>query len=103
MATPLLTAALTLPKIVLPRLAINITVPSFTVPVADTVLAAFGPERIMAGSDWPVCLLAADYPSVLRLAQSLVASLSPAEQTAVFKSTAARVYGISYPADATAR
>jgi L-fuconolactonase len=65
------------------------------VPVADTVLAAFGPARIMAGSDWPVCLLAADYPSVLRLARSLVAALSPAEQTAVFTSTATRVYGIA--------
>jgi L-fuconolactonase len=63
-------------------------------PVADVILNAFGPERIMAGSDWPVCLLAADYPSVLRLAHSLVAALSRAEQTAVFTSTAARVYGL---------
>jgi Amidohydrolase len=69
------------------------------VPVADVILNAFGPGRIMVGSDWPVCLLAADYPSVLRLAQSLVAALSDAEQTAVFTSTAARVYGIPDLAD----
>ena len=62
--------------------------------MADVILTAFGPARIMAGTDWPVCLLAADYPSVLRLARSLVASLSAAEQTAVFASTAARVYGL---------
>ena len=56
----------------------------------------------MAGTDWPVCLLAADYPSVLRLARSLVATMSAAEQTAVFTSTAARVYGIpDQPAHAT--
>jgi L-fuconolactonase len=67
------------------------------VPVADVILNAFGPGRIMVGSDWPVCLLAADYPSVLLLAQSLVAALSDAEQTAVFTSTAARVYGIAGP------
>ena len=64
------------------------------VPVADVVLDAFGPRRTMFGSDWPVCLLAADYPAVVRLARSLVAGLSEAELSEVFASTAARVYGI---------
>jgi predicted TIM-barrel fold metal-dependent hydrolase len=65
------------------------------VPVADVVLDAFGPQRIMFGSDWPVCLLAADYPTVIRLARSLAAGLSEAELTAVFTSTAASAYGIA--------
>jgi L-fuconolactonase len=63
--------------------------------VADTILSAFGPDRIMFGSDWPVCLLAADYTQVVKLAQALTAGLSPAERTAIFCSTAARVYGIA--------
>jgi L-fuconolactonase len=61
-------------------------------PVADVILDAFGPQRIMFGSDWPVCLLACDYAEVIDLAKSLVADLSPAERTAVFRSTALRVY-----------
>jgi predicted TIM-barrel fold metal-dependent hydrolase len=65
------------------------------VPVADTILSAFGPDRIMFGSGWPVCLLAADYAQVVELAQALTAGLSPAERTAIFCSTAARVYGIA--------
>jgi L-fuconolactonase len=63
--------------------------------VADVVLDAFGPQRIMFGSDWPVCLLAADYATVIRLARSLVAGLSEAELTSVFTSTAAKAYGIA--------
>jgi L-fuconolactonase len=70
-------------------------------PVADVILGAFGADRIMFGSDWPVCLLASDYASVLELAESLVAGLSDAERTAVFASTAARVYGIEDPAAST--
>jgi L-fuconolactonase len=66
-------------------------------PVADVVLSAFGPERVMFGSDWPVCLLAAGYADVLELADSLVGGLSGSERAAVFASTAARVYGIGTP------
>jgi L-fuconolactonase len=60
--------------------------------VADVVLDAFGAERVMFGSDWPVCLLASDYAGVLALARSLTAGLSPAERAAVFGATAARAY-----------
>jgi L-fuconolactonase len=48
----------------------------------------------MFGSDWPVCLLASDYPGVMALARALTAGLSAAERAAVFAGTAARVYGI---------
>ncbi len=64
-------------------------------PYADAMLNAFGPERIMFGSDWPVCLLASDYASVVQLAQSLTTGLSDAERMEVFALTAAQVYGIS--------
>jgi L-fuconolactonase len=62
--------------------------------VGDVILGAFGPDRVMFGSDWPVCLLARDYAGVVALARTLLAGLSDAEQTAVFAATAARVYGI---------
>jgi len=60
--------------------------------VADVVLDAFGADRVMFGSDWPVCLLAGDYAGVLAMARSLTAGLSPAERAAVFAATAARAY-----------
>ncbi|WP_316310533.1 amidohydrolase family protein, partial [Clavibacter michiganensis] len=63
-------------------------------PYADAVLEAFGPGRLMFGSDWPVCTLAATYGEVLAAAQELTAALSDAERTQVFEGTAARVYGL---------
>jgi L-fuconolactonase len=68
--------------------------------VAGVVLDAFGADRVMFGSDWPVCLLASDYAGVMGLARSLTAGLSPAEQAAVFGETAARAYGIGGTAGA---
>jgi L-fuconolactonase len=68
--------------------------PAAFAPYADAALTAFGPDRVMFGSDWPVCLLASDYAGVVALAQWLTSGLSDAERTAVFALTAARVYGI---------
>ncbi|WP_189347263.1 MULTISPECIES: amidohydrolase family protein [unclassified Mesorhizobium] len=64
-------------------------------PYADHLLACFGPDRLMFGSDWPVCELAATYENWLAAARELLAGLSPVEQDAVFGGTAARFYGIS--------
>jgi L-fuconolactonase len=61
-------------------------------PFADTVLAAFGPDRLMFGSDWPVCTLAAGYPQVLAAARELTSALGPDERAAVFSGTATRLY-----------
>ncbi len=61
-------------------------------PYYETVLAAFGPDRLMFGSDWPVSTLAAPYGQVCDLYQELTAQLSPAEQDAIFDRTARRVY-----------
>jgi L-fuconolactonase len=63
-------------------------------PYADVMLQAFEPFRIMFGSDWPVCLLAASYREVVAAAQELTATLSSAERDDVFGETAARWYGI---------
>ena len=40
-------------------------------PYVDRVLDVFGPDRLMFGSDWPVCLLAAGYDEVLVAARAL--------------------------------
>lgn len=64
-------------------------------PYLETALAAFGPERLLFGSDWPVCLVAADYAEVVGICRDFVATLSAAEQADVWGETAARVYGIA--------
>jgi len=58
------------------------------------VLDAFGPERLMFGSDWPVCTLAATYGRVVDSAYELTSALSKDERAAVLGSTAAEVYGL---------
>ena len=63
-------------------------------PYLEVVLEAFGPDRLMIGSDWPVCLLAADYPRTIDLVRDFASALSTDEQAAVMGGTAARFYGI---------
>ncbi len=64
-------------------------------PYADHVLASFGPDRVMFGSDWPVCELAASYDRVRALAGELLERLSPTERDAVLQGTATRVYRLA--------
>lgn len=64
------------------------------VPIAEHVLESFGPARVMFGSDWPVCELAATYPEVLAAARELTAGLSETERSAVFTDTATRTYNL---------
>ncbi|MGW5174234.1 amidohydrolase family protein [Streptomyces sp. NPDC004082] len=61
-------------------------------PYADTVLDAFGPGRLMFGSDWPVCTLAASYSEVVDSARELTRELSAGERADVLTRTATRVY-----------
>ena len=63
-------------------------------PYLDVVLAAFGPERLLFGSDWPVCLLAADYPDVVGIAEDFFSRLAAAEREAIFGGNAIRFYGL---------
>jgi L-fuconolactonase len=63
-------------------------------PYVDAALDAFGPERLMFGSDWPVCLLAASYDRVVRADRELLAGLSDDERARIFGETATEVYGL---------
>lgn len=64
-------------------------------PYLDAVFEAFGPGRLMIGSDWPVCNLAGDYPSVIAIVTDYVERLSPAEQDVVLGGNCARFYGLA--------
>ena len=64
-------------------------------PCLDVAFESFGPERLMIGSDWPVCLLAASYDEVASIIERWAESrLSAAERNALWGSTAARCYGV---------
>jgi L-fuconolactonase len=63
-------------------------------PFVDAAIEIFGPDRLMFGSDWPVCLLAATYDEVVEAARAATAGLSGDEHDQVFGETARRVYGI---------
>jgi L-fuconolactonase len=62
------------------------------VPYLDVVTEAFGVERLLYGSDWPVCLLAGSYTQVHSLAQRYFASQSEASKDAIFGGNTARFY-----------
>jgi L-fuconolactonase len=63
-------------------------------PYAEVLLNAFGPSRVMWGSDWPVCLMAARYEDVMAMAESFTSSLSAGEQSQVFGGTAQAWYAL---------
>jgi len=63
-------------------------------PWFSTVLAAFGPDRLMFGSDWPVSSLVAPYGEIAGMYRALIAELSASEQQAILDGTARRVYGL---------
>jgi L-fuconolactonase len=59
---------------------------------SDHVLALFGAERVMAGSNWPVVLLGGSFAEVWRGIEDLVAGLTPTERAAVMGGTAEKVF-----------
>lgn len=61
-------------------------------PYLETVLEAFGPERLMFGSDWPVCLTACRYEQWLDIVQRFIATLSEDEQALIMAENARKVY-----------
>jgi L-fuconolactonase len=61
-------------------------------PYFETVYEAFGPRRVMFGSDWPVCLLRSSHAEWTRLCTDLTHSLSPDEKNAFWGGNAARIY-----------
>lgn len=68
--------------------------PSDFIPFLDTIFEAFGPERLMVGSDWPVCLQAAPYAETIGIVIDYMKPLPSEMQEAVLGGTAARWYGV---------
>lgn len=64
-------------------------------PYIDVVLNAFGVHRLMIGSDWPVCTLAADYKSVIKLDTGYINRLSDEEQNAILEKNPLKFYSIT--------
>lgn len=64
-------------------------------PFWDTVLAAFGPQRLLFGSDWPVCLVASSYIRWFTIVDRWASELSADEQEYVLGATASEVYRLS--------
>jgi L-fucono-1,5-lactonase len=63
-------------------------------PYLDVVFEAFGLERLMWGSDWPVCLLAGSYEQVFRLIAEYASPLTASQRAGLFGGNCARFYGV---------
>ena len=63
-------------------------------PYVHHVLGMFGSDRLMFGTDWPVCTLAGEYGQVASAARDILESLSPAAKADVFGATATRFYSL---------
>jgi L-fuconolactonase len=70
--------------------------PSDLKPYVETALEAFGPERLMFGSDWPVSELAATYEQVHAALVETVGPLSDSENARIFGETAAQFYNLQF-------
>jgi L-fuconolactonase len=64
-------------------------------PYLDVAFEAFGADRLMFGSDWPVCLLAASYGRVKEVVEDYTRSLSENEKEKIFGLNAMRFYGVN--------
>lgn len=65
------------------------------IPYLDKITAAFGTNRLMYGSDWPVCLVAASYEEVMGIVKKYYANFSKTEQQAIFGENANQFYHLS--------
>jgi len=63
-------------------------------PYIDAVVQSFGTDRIMFGSDWPVCLVASSYEKWLTVLKEYFTTFSGAEQENVFNKNAGRFYNL---------
>lgn len=66
-------------------------------PYLDTVVEAFGTSRLMIGSDWPVCLLAAEYAEVIEIVKHYFSRFSADEKQRIFYQNAVDFYQLSVP------
>ncbi|HEY1579808.1 MAG TPA: amidohydrolase family protein [Terracidiphilus sp.] len=63
-------------------------------PYLDVVMEAFGPERLMIGSDWPVCTVSASYGATMNIVKDYIGPLSGDQQQAILGGNCAKCYGI---------
>ena len=63
-------------------------------PYMQLVLDAFGADRILFGSDWPVCLVAGNYTKTKELVTNFIAKLSPDEQAGIMGKNAIKFYNL---------
>lgn len=63
-------------------------------PYLDTVVEAFGADRLMAGSDWPVSLVATSYDRWWKTLRNYFADFSADERAAIFGATTTRIYNL---------
>lgn len=63
-------------------------------PYLDLIFNAFGPDRIMFGSDWPVCLLAASYEQQLEIVETYISSFSPEDKNKIMGGNAINFYNL---------
>jgi L-fuconolactonase len=61
----------------------------------DVIFESFGTDRIMFGSDWPVCLLAAEYQQVKQIMTSYMGNLSPHDQEKIWSGNAIQFYQLT--------
>lgn len=64
-------------------------------PYLDVVLEVFGPERVMIGSDWPVCTCAGSYERVMQVVEHYVSAFSRDEREGILGGNCARFYGLT--------
>jgi L-fuconolactonase len=72
-------------------------------PYLDTCVEAFAPHRLLAGSDWPVCLLASTYPKWWSILDQYFESFSQHEVQAIFGGNAVESYGLARQSNASTR
>ncbi|MDQ3292258.1 MAG: amidohydrolase family protein [Bacteroidota bacterium] len=63
-------------------------------PYLELALEAFGPDRLLIGSDWPVCRLAGEHPSVMQVVMDFISTLTQAEQAAILGQNAIQFYNL---------
>lgn len=68
--------------------------PEYFAPYLELVLESFGSQRVMYGSDWPVCLVAASYKQQLDILEHYISALSSSEQTDIMGENAVRFYNL---------
>lgn len=69
--------------------------PEDIIPYMETVITLFGPDRVMFGSDWPVCTVAGSYDDIIALVENYIAALSLDEQAQIMGRTAATFYSLT--------